>query len=142
VRLTSPPALPDYIDEAFTRSTPIQNAIVARINAMENGATAPNLKKQFVRKQRKFIRAMAKKRLATPELQRLYITALEKTCQVFSRPEMTDLEFDTFAVLDQPELLEAFAKWEYPRGSRGFAANPSCAKALLSLGQQRGHRRR
>jgi len=133
MKLTKPPALPHYLQESFTRSTPIQKAIAERIEALENDKTPSDLRKDFGQVKRQFICAMAKKRLATPELQRMYIDALEQTRQVLSRPQKTDLEFDTFAALDQPEILEAYAKWEYPRGRRGFEANPTCSKALLSL---------
>lgn len=132
MKLTAPPSLPWYLQETFTHSTPIQQAVASRINALEAKKGTPELKK-FTKQQRAFISAMAEKRLGTPELQRLYIKAMEETRQVISRPEITDIEFDTFAALDQPEILDAFAKWVYPRGSRGFEANPTCSKALLTL---------
>lgn len=126
------PELPPYLQESFTRSAPIQDAIARCIEAAERGHDAPGLGK-FTRLKRQFILAMAEKRLATPEVQRHYIAAMDDTRQVLRRPKITDLEFDVFAALDQPEILEAFAKWEYPRGARGFAANSSCSKALMSL---------
>lgn len=131
MKLKNPPALPDYLHESFTYSKPIQDAIVARIEALKQKKTAPSIEK-FGRQKQVFIRAMAGKRLGTPELQRLYIKELDELRQVCSRPKITDVEFDTYAALDQPEILEAFAQWEYPRGSRGFAANPTCTKALLT----------
>lgn len=134
MKLTSPPALPHYLHESFTYSKPIQDAIVARIAAKANKQTAPDLKKaKFTQEQHRFIRLMAKKELGTGELQRLYISTLDEMGQVLSRPEITDDEFDVFAALNQPEIVEAFAKWEYPKPARGFGANPTCSKALMTL---------
>lgn len=132
MKLTAPPELPWYLQETFTHSTPIQQAIIERIEALEAKKTPADLSK-FNRQKQAFIAAMAENRLGTAELQRLYIKAMEETRQVISRPEITDLEFDTFAALDQPEILDALAAWTYPRGSRGFEANPTCSKALMTL---------
>jgi hypothetical protein len=134
MKLATPPELPFYLRESFTRSSAIQFAITARIEALEQDKSAPELDKdQFNRNQRTYIKAMAKKRLGTPELQRLYIRAMNDLRQVLSRPEITDLEFDTYAPLAQPEMLKALASWEYPSGSRGPAANATCAKALMIM---------
>lgn len=126
------PQMPIHLQESFTRNKAIRDAIEERIVALETNATPPELT-GFTRWQKRFIKSMAAKRLLTPELQRTYIEAIDATRQLFKRPIVTDLEFDVFAALDQPEMLEAFGQWEYPRGSRGFEANPTCAKALMTL---------
>jgi hypothetical protein len=132
LKLKKRPELPLHLQESYTRDGSIQKAIAKRIEALEKNATPPDLK-GFTRMKRGFIHTMAAKRLQTPDLQRMYIDTIAQTRQLFARPEVTDLEFDLFSALDQPELLEAYGKWEYPRGGRGFEANPTCAKALMTL---------
>lgn len=132
MKLPPAPSIPSYLDESFTRNGRIQDAIQACHDHLFGNGAKPDLK-TFTRRQQAFIRLMASKRLTAPALQRLYIETIDATRQLFRRPRVTDLEFDTFAALDQPELAAAYADWEYPRGARGGEANPACAKALMTM---------
>jgi hypothetical protein len=132
MKVLDAPHRPHHLREEFTRHSRVQDAIRLCVNAKRNGGKRPDLHQMgLTRAQRTFIGVMAKKELCDPELQRIYIETIDATAQLFRRPEITDLEFDTHALLDQPELKRALATWILERKSSGPEANPACAKALM-----------
>jgi hypothetical protein len=132
MKVLDAPKRPDYQRDEFARNSRIQDAIRRCAEAKRAGLKWPELERAgFTAAQQQYIRHMAGADLTPPELQLHYMKTIDATAQLLRQPMRTDIEFDTHAALDQPEMKEALAKWEYPRRAPGPAANPACAKALM-----------
>jgi hypothetical protein len=124
------PQLHEFMKEKYARDSRLQLAV--RAQAGEAVPHAPDLR-EFSLEQRKYIEYMGGLLKRGPFDQTEYMKAFGETAQVAAMPEITNRTADLYAMLFQPELLDAFADWTLPRGRRGGEANTIWAKALMSL---------
>lgn len=127
------PALPAFMRPEYARHSRIQAAIETLASSDLGLAATKTLLAPFSLQEREYIRYMTKLRRRGPFDQKLYMQAFRDTAQVVAMPRVTDLHFDAFAALCQPEMVAALADWEVTRGRRGAEANTTFAQALMTM---------
>lgn len=127
-----PSPFPDFMQQSMVRNSKIQQAIEYLGTNEVSDADRARILSPFRLDERAYIEYMEPLRRRGPFDQTLFMKAFRETAPVVAMPRTSDLHFDTFAALCQPEMLEALADWEAAAGERGFAANPAFTRGVLA----------